>query len=81
MPSEKAPFYDPIPPTYDQAVASGSRYDPDDWSPAPRSPTNERNATEAESQGLLQHSSAASSSRRPDGYRPPTVETDDEDSL
>ncbi|KAF5580412.1 n-acetylated-alpha-linked acidic dipeptidase 2 [Fusarium pseudocircinatum] len=82
MPSEKTPFYDPIPPTYDQAVASGSHYDPDDWAPAPRSPTNERNATEAESQGLLQHSSGgASSSRRPDGYRPPTVETDDEDSL
>ncbi|KAF4983571.1 hypothetical protein FZEAL_1050 [Fusarium zealandicum] len=81
MPSEKAPFYDPIPPTYDQAVASGSHYDPDDWAPVPRSPTNERNATEAESQGLLQHSSGAGSSRRPDGYRPPTVETDDEDSL
>ncbi|RSL68390.1 hypothetical protein CEP54_002807 [Fusarium duplospermum] len=81
MPSEKAPFYDPIPPTYDQAIASGSHYDPDDWAPAPRSPTNERNATEAESQGLLQSSSGAGSSRRPDGYRPPTVETDDEDSL
>ncbi|KAF5024700.1 hypothetical protein F66182_3214 [Fusarium sp. NRRL 66182] len=81
MPSEKAPFYDPIPPTYDQALASGSRYDPDEWSPTPRSPTNERNATQEESQGLLQHSSGASSSRRPDGYRAPTVETDDEDSL
>ncbi|KAF5003236.1 hypothetical protein FDECE_10194 [Fusarium decemcellulare] len=81
MPSEKAPFYDPIPPTYDEAVASGSHYNPDDWAPAPRSPTNERNATEEESQGLLQHSSGAGSSRRPDGYRPPTVETDDEDSL
>ncbi|KAH6880132.1 hypothetical protein B0T10DRAFT_148906 [Thelonectria olida] len=81
-PSEKAPFYDPIPPTYDQAVASGSRYDPDDWDPAPRSPTDERNAPEEESQSLLRNpGNNASSSRRPDGYRAPTVETDDEDSL
>lgn len=81
MPSEKQPFYDPIPPTYDEALASGSRYNPDDWEPTPRDPVDERNATEAESQGLLQHSNASGSSRRPDGYRPPTVETDDEDSL
>lgn len=82
MPSEKAPFYDPVPPTYDEALAGGSNYDPE-WVRS-RSPTDERNATETESQGLLQHSStngASSSSRRPDGYRPPTVETDDEDSL
>lgn len=83
MPSEKAPFYDPIPPTYDQAVASGSRYDPDDWDPTPRSPTGERDAPQEESQSLLRNPghNASSSSRRPDGYRAPTVETDDEDSL
>ncbi|KAM5354397.1 hypothetical protein ACJ41O_001046 [Fusarium nematophilum] len=85
MPSEKTPFYDPIPPTYDEALASGSHYDPDDWAPAPRSPADARDATESESRGLLQHSrqqsGGAGSSRRPDGYRPPTVETDDEDSL
>ncbi|CAM1507425.1 Fc.00g070660.m01.CDS01 [Cosmosporella sp. VM-42] len=82
MPSEKQPFYDPIPPTYDEALASGSHYDPADWEPRARSPTDERDAPETEQQSLLQHSNAApSSSRRPDGYRPPTVETDDEDSL
>ena len=82
MPSEKQPFYDPIPPTYDEALASGSHYDPADWEPRARSPTDERDAPEIESQSLLPHSNAASgSSRRPDGYRPPTVETDDEDSL
>lgn len=79
MPSEKQPFYDPIPPTYDEALASGSHYDPAEWEP-PRSP-DERNAPGAESQSLLQHSSAPGSSRRPDGYRQPTVETDDEESL
>lgn len=82
MPSEKAPFYDPIPPTYDEALASSSRYDPDDWEPTPRSPTGERNAPEGESQSLLRNpGGAAGSSRRTDGYRAPTVETDDEDSL
>lgn len=77
MPSEKQPFYDPVPPTYDEALASGSRRD--GW----RSPVDDRNAHETESQSLLPHAeSSASSSRRPNGgYRPPTVETDDEDSL
>ncbi|KAI5462883.1 hypothetical protein BGZ63DRAFT_412616 [Mariannaea sp. PMI_226] len=81
MPSEKTPFYDPIPPTYDQALASSSRYDPDDWDSNPRSLNNERRTPE-ESQSLLRNpGNASSSSRRPDGYRAPTVETDDEESL
>ncbi|KAF7552427.1 hypothetical protein G7046_g7421 [Stylonectria norvegica] len=83
MPSEKQPFYDPIPPTYDEALATGSHYDPADWEP-PRSPADEPrgNDPEHESQSLLQHSSSQpSSSRRAGGYRAPTVETDDEDSL
>ncbi|KAI9158860.1 N-acetylated-alpha-linked acidic dipeptidase 2 [Paramyrothecium foliicola] len=76
MPSEKQPFYDPIPPTYDEALASGSRYAP------PRSPVDERGATETESQSLLHHSNGGpGSSRRPNGYRPPTVESEDEESL
>jgi N-acetylated-alpha-linked acidic dipeptidase len=75
-PSEKQPFYDPIPPTYDEALASSSRYAP------PRSPVDERAATETESQSLLHRSSGGpSSSRRPNGYRPPTVESEDEESL
>ncbi|PHH92196.1 hypothetical protein CDD83_8485 [Cordyceps sp. RAO-2017] len=76
MPSEKQPFYDPVPPTYDEALASSSRRD-GTW-PLPRSST----ADETESQSLLPHAeSSAGASRRPNGYRPPTVETDDEDSL
>ncbi|KAM4067015.1 transferrin receptor-like domain-containing protein [Hirsutella rhossiliensis] len=75
MPSEKQPFYDPVPPTYDEALASSSRRDAA-W-PPPRS-----SADEPESQSLLPHAeSSAASSRRPTGYRPPMVETDDEDSL
>ncbi|KAK7403156.1 hypothetical protein QQX98_011106 [Neonectria punicea] len=82
MPSEKTPFYDPIPPTYDEALATSSRYDPDDWEPAPRSPTDERNAPGTESQSLLRNPAGpAGGARRADGYRAPTVETDDEDSL
>lgn len=81
MPSEKQPFYDPIPPTYDEVLASGSHYDPAEWDP-PRSPADDRNDAEHESQSLLQRpGNAPGSSRRQDGYRPPTVETDDEDSL
>ncbi|RFU74221.1 peptidase [Trichoderma arundinaceum] len=80
MPSEKVPFYDPVPPTYDEALAGSSRA----WAPPPpsRDPIDERNATETESRSLLPRSGDnASGSRRPDGYRAPTVETDDEDSL
>ncbi|KEY67341.1 hypothetical protein S7711_09471 [Stachybotrys chartarum IBT 7711] len=76
MPSEKKPFYDPIPPTYDEALATGSG-----WA-RPRSPTDERDATETEAQSLLSRpNNGASSSSRAHGYRAPTVETDDEDSL
>lgn len=78
MPSEKVPFYDPVPPTYDEALAGSSRA----WAPPTRDPVDERNATETESRSLLPRAGDSSQgSRRPDGYRAPTVETDDEDSL
>lgn len=78
MPSEKAPFYDPTPPTYDEALAGSSR----GWVPPPRDNADQRGASETEQQSLLrQPGSAGESSRRADGYHPPTVETDDEDSL
>lgn len=79
MPSEKQPFYDPVPPTYDEALAGSSRRREDAWSQR-----DERDAPNTESESLLRQAggaSASSSSRRPHGYRPPTVETDDEDSL
>lgn len=66
-PSEKQPFYDPVPPTYEQSLAvRGRQYDDAD-----------AQDNEHESQGLLR-SGAPSSSRRPDGYRAPTVESEDE---
>lgn len=68
-PPEKAPFYDPIPPTYDEALASGSR----GWVPPTRDPVDERGATETESQSLLRQpgdgSGGPGSSRRPHGHR------------
>lgn len=86
-PREKAPFYDPVPPTYDEALAGSSRiYDAADWDP-PSSAFNDRDRQaggNTESQSLLRQpgqSAGSSSSRAPAGYRPPTVETDDEDSL
>ncbi|KAK8918186.1 putative glutamate carboxypeptidase LAMP1 [Metarhizium anisopliae] len=82
MPSdEKTPFYDPVPPTYDEALASGSRRGYD-WGHT-RSSIDNRDADEAEQQSLLrQPETAAGPSRQPPrGYRPPTVETDDEFSL
>ncbi|KAF4122328.1 Transferrin receptor-like dimerization domain [Geosmithia morbida] len=88
-PSEKQPFYDPVPPTYDEALATGSRrYD--DW-PPPRSSVDdgEHDANETEAQSLLSRqnnggpsdssSSNNNARRRPDGYRPPTVESDNSD--
>lgn len=75
MPSEKEPFYDPVPPTYDEALAGSSRAD---WHP-PASPYDDRPAAEAENEGLLSRN-AAPATRRPGGYRPPTAETDDEGS-
>ncbi|KAK0767064.1 hypothetical protein N5P37_000797 [Trichoderma harzianum] len=78
MPSEKVPFYDPVPPTYDEALAGSSR----GWATHTRDAIDERNATETESRSLLPRAADSSQgSRRPDGYRAPTVETDDEDSL
>ncbi|KAK4067183.1 uncharacterized protein Triagg1_7911 [Trichoderma aggressivum f. europaeum] len=80
MPSEKVPFYDPVPPTYDEALAGSSR----GWAThtRERDAIDERNATETESRSLLPRAGDSSQgSRRPDGYRAPTVETDDEDSV
>ncbi|KAL7937327.1 Zn-dependent exopeptidase [Trichoderma chlorosporum] len=78
MPSEKVPFYDPVPPTYDEALAGSSRA----WPTHTRDAEDERNATETESRSLLPRAGDSSQgSRRADGYRAPTVETDDEDSL
>ena len=80
-PSEKQPFYDPIPPTYDEALASGSHYD-SDWAHhgSAVDARDAQEATGAESQSLLNRSNGApSSSRRPDGYRAPTVESDNSD--
>ncbi|KAL7963748.1 Zn-dependent exopeptidase [Trichoderma compactum] len=78
MPSEKVPFYDPVPPTYDEALAGSSR----GWATHTRDAIDERNATETESRSLLPRAGDSSQgSRRPDGYRAPTVETDDEDSV
>lgn len=65
MPSEKQPFYDPVPPTYREVLASGGA-----WPPS---------TDESESHSLPHAESSAASSRRPTGYRPPAVETDDED--
>ncbi|KAL7790814.1 hypothetical protein V8C37DRAFT_177189 [Trichoderma ceciliae] len=79
MPSEKVPFYDPVPPTYDEALAGSSR----GWAPPPpsRDAIDERNATETESRSLLSRpGDNAQGSRRSGGYRAPTVESDDEDS-
>ncbi|PHH74020.1 hypothetical protein CDD82_5154 [Ophiocordyceps australis] len=75
MPSEKQPFYDPVPPTYDEALATSS---------SRRTRYTGRDDGDVEADHLLprQESSAAASARRPrNGYRQPTVETDDEDSL
>ncbi|KAH8650117.1 putative N-acetylated-alpha-linked acidic dipeptidase [Xylariales sp. PMI_506] len=75
MPSENPePDYLSAPiPTYDEAIqASSSR---GDWEP-PRSPIDDRPDADREAQSLL-----PSSRRTPaSGYRPPHVETDDEDS-
>lgn len=82
MPSEKSAggFYTPPPPipSYEEAVESSSSRN--DW-PPPRSPVDDRPESERESQSLLTSSRPAANDRRtPAGYRPPHVETDDEDS-
>lgn len=85
--------YDPVPPipTYDEAVAAGASSS--SWrshQELPRSPIDDPRGTEAEGQSLLNSRHAFESStpiqgpargRRPRGYRPPTVETDDESDL
>ncbi|ROT35250.1 hypothetical protein SODALDRAFT_363061 [Sodiomyces alkalinus F11] len=69
MPTDRDHRYDAVPPipTYEEAIA-------DAHDPSPH---------ETESQSLLtsRNHGAPSSSRRPNGYRPPTVESDDEDGL
>ncbi|KAH8168473.1 transferrin receptor-like dimerization domain-containing protein [Sarocladium implicatum] len=84
MPSEKQPFYDPVPPTYDEAlIGSSRRYDESDWHPPSGFDDRDREGAGAENHSLLRQpgNSGPSSSRAPAGYRAPTVETDDEDSL
>ncbi|KAK8053208.1 hypothetical protein PG996_012509 [Apiospora saccharicola] len=79
MPSDDKSHYTPAPPipTYDEAVhSSGSN---NDWQPPPRSPADYRPDAETEAQSLLT-SSAGQRPRVPSGYRPPHVETDDEES-
>ncbi|OLN88326.1 putative glutamate carboxypeptidase-like protein 1 [Colletotrichum chlorophyti] len=81
MPSDHDHRYESVPPipTYDEALATHGPADPSDWNP-PRSPLDGLSQNETESQSLLHRNGVATSSRRPAGYRPPTVETDDEDS-
>ncbi|ORY60274.1 uncharacterized protein BCR38DRAFT_444504 [Pseudomassariella vexata] len=79
MPSGKSQ-YDPAPPipTYDEAI-HGSSSDAN-W-PPPRSPIDDRPDAEREAQSLLTSSRSRPSDRGlPNGYRPPHVESDDEDS-
>ncbi|GAB1319309.1 Glutamate carboxypeptidase [Madurella fahalii] len=86
--------YDPVPPipTYDEAVGvGGSSSDWHSQQSYPHSPVDDDpRGTEAEGQSLLTSRHAFESStpiqqpprgRQPRGYRPPTVETDDESDL
>jgi len=78
--------YVPPIPSYDEAVAGGSSWQQHEL---PRSPVDEssRPDHETEAQSLLdtrhpfEHSSSSRNARdrRPGGYRPPTVESEDED--
>ncbi|KAK1768195.1 Zn-dependent exopeptidase [Phialemonium atrogriseum] len=85
MAPEKEHLYDPVVPipTYDEAVAGTSRSAFEaEWTPVDHADHHD----EAEGHSLLTSrpatsSASSSSARRPDGYRPPTVETDDEDDL
>lgn len=79
MPSDKS-TYDPPPPipTYDEATNGSSSNV--HW-PPPRSPLDDRSTAEREAQSLLSTSNSRPGDRRlPAGYRPPHVESDDEDS-
>ncbi|KAJ0159389.1 putative glutamate carboxypeptidase [Colletotrichum tanaceti] len=81
MPSDRDHYYESVPPipSYDEALATSGPADPTEWQ-MPRSPIDDRSRSETESQSLLNRNGEATSSRRPSRYRPPTVETDDEDS-
>ncbi|KAG5926944.1 hypothetical protein E4U53_002958 [Claviceps sorghi] len=81
MPSEKTPFYDPVPPTYDEALAASSSLRDHGWE-QPRSPIDEADADQTEDQSLLyQAESAAGPSRSNRQHRPPRADSDDELSL
>ncbi|KAI1817978.1 Zn-dependent exopeptidase [Poronia punctata] len=80
MPSEKS-RYEPAPPipSYDEATAGGASSS--QWPPPP-SPIDSRPDHETEAQSLLYHAGRENPPRRaPAGYRPPRVETDDEESV
>ncbi|KAK2006315.1 PA domain-containing protein [Colletotrichum eremochloae] len=81
MPSDRDQRYESVPPipSYDEALATRGPADPNEWQ-MPRSPIDDRSRNETESQSLLNRNGVATSSRRPNGYRPPTVESEDEDS-
>ncbi|EFQ32443.1 PA domain-containing protein [Colletotrichum graminicola] len=81
MPSDRDQRYESVPPipSYDEALATGGPADPNEWQ-IPRSPMDGRSQNETESQSLLNRNGVATSSRRPNGYRPPTVESEDEES-
>ncbi|KAL2022831.1 hypothetical protein VTK56DRAFT_4362 [Thermocarpiscus australiensis] len=90
MAPSKDQRYDPVPPipTYDEAVAGGSSAWPSQH--VAHSPVDGSRATNAEGESLLNSRNAFESvtpnpqqarGRRPRGYRPPTVETDDESGL
>ena len=90
-PENKRPSLELVPPipTYDEAIqAGGSRSAFDgDWqrNDFPHSPIDDSRSENAEGQSLLtsRHPNTSQNGRngrRPGGYRPPTVETDDEDS-
>lgn len=80
MPPDRSQ-YTPAPPipTYDEAIHGSSTQA--DWQP-PRSSIDNRPDSEREAQSLLTSSSSQrpSDRRLPPGYRPPHVETDDEES-
>lgn len=91
-PSKDNQRYEPLPPipSYDEAIAGGSRQPFDRPIPSPYDEhanseyesdglLNTRGATTATaSNGLSRTQSSARPLRRPGGYRPPTVESDDE---
>jgi N-acetylated-alpha-linked acidic dipeptidase len=78
--------YDALPPipSYDEATGGNSRsaLDETDYDRTGASPYDAHDDGDYDSDGLpvaRSRSGAARSQRRPGGYRPPTVETDDED--